>query len=53
MMRKSLCGIVYIDGFYTFTPYYAPNGLPYRYNPETDNLEEIDYSIPNTEEIIE
>ena len=23
------------------TPYYAPNGLPYRYNPETNTLEEI------------
>lgn len=24
------------------TPYYAPNGLPYRYNPETNTLEEIE-----------
>lgn len=24
------------------TPYYAPNGLPYKYNPETNALEEID-----------
>lgn len=23
------------------TPYYAPNGLPYRYNPETNTFEEI------------
>lgn len=23
------------------TAYYAPNGLPYRYNPETNTLEEI------------
>lgn len=22
-------------------PYYAPNGLPYKYNPETKSLEEI------------
>lgn len=34
-------GIVYIDGYYVFTPYYAPNGLPYKYNPETNELEEI------------
>jgi hypothetical protein len=25
----------------TPTPYYAPNGLPYRYNPETNTFEEI------------
>ena len=25
----------------TPSPYYAPNGLPYRYNPETNTLEEI------------
>lgn len=24
-----------------YTPYYAPNGLPYRYNPETNTFEEI------------
>lgn len=24
-----------------FTAYYAPNGLPYRYNPETNTFEEI------------
>ena len=23
------------------SPYYAPNGLPYRYNPETNTFEEI------------
>jgi hypothetical protein len=23
-------------------PYYAPNGLPYRYNPTTNTLEEIE-----------
>lgn len=26
----------------TPTPYYAPNGLPYRYNPNTNSLEEIE-----------
>ena len=25
----------------TPTPYYAPNGLPYKYNPETNTFEEI------------
>lgn len=25
----------------TPTPYYAPNGLPYRYDPETNTFEEI------------
>lgn len=39
--------IVYIrqttySGFFIYTPYYAPNGLPYRYNPETNTFEEID-----------
>lgn len=24
-----------------YIPYYAPNGLPYRYNPETNTFEEI------------
>ena len=33
--------IVYIDSVYIFTPYYAPNGLPYRYDPETNTLREI------------
>ena len=27
----------------TPSPYYAPNGLPYRYNPETNTFEEITY----------
>ena len=35
--------IVYFDGYYTFTPYYALNGLPYRYNPETNTFEEIKF----------
>lgn len=26
-----------------YIPYYAPNGLPYKYNPETNTLEEINY----------
>ena len=26
----------------TPTPYYAPNGLPYKYNPETNTFEEIE-----------
>ena len=38
--------IVYIKNItygarYVYTPYYAPNGLPYRYNPETNTFEEI------------
>lgn len=24
------------------TPYYAPNGIPYKYNPETNTFEEIE-----------
>lgn len=27
----------------TPSPYYAPNGLPYKYNPETNTFEEINY----------
>ena len=39
--------IVYVkyytySGHNVFMPYYAPNGLPYRYNPETNTFEEID-----------
>lgn len=34
--------IVYLDGYNIFTPYYAPNGLPYRYNPETSTFDEIE-----------
>lgn len=29
------------NGWNVFTPYYAPNGFPYRYNPETNTFEEI------------
>lgn len=25
-----------------YTPYYAPNGLPYKYNPETNTFHEIE-----------
>lgn len=28
-------------GLCVFTAYYAPNGLPYKYNPETNTFEEI------------
>ena len=28
----------------TPSPYYAPNGLPYKYNPEINTFEEIDLS---------
>lgn len=38
--------IVYIYNFNgygsSYTPYYAPNGLPYKYNPQTNTFEEID-----------
>ena len=30
------------DSNTTPSPYYAPNGLPYRYNPETSTFEEIE-----------
>lgn len=38
--------IVYVENYTyygndVYTPYYAPNGLPYRYNPETNTFEEI------------
>lgn len=29
-------------GYKVHTPYYAPNGLPYLYNPETNTFEEIE-----------
>ena len=47
----SSTGIVYwwngdmSRGYYSATtpsPYYAPNGLPYRYNPKTNTFEEIE-----------
>lgn len=42
--------IVYLNqvtynGYNIYTPYYAPNGLPYRYNPITNTFEEIDNQI--------
>lgn len=30
------------NGNYVDVPYYAPNGLPYRYNTKTNTLEEIE-----------
>ena len=38
--------IVYMRNYtylanYVYTAYYAPNGFPYRYNPETNTFEEI------------
>lgn len=47
LMYDSATRIVYINNYtygyqtYVYTPYYAPNGLPYRYNPETNTFEEI------------
>lgn len=40
--------IVYIlnktyGGYDVYTPYYALNGFPYRYNPETNTFEEIKF----------
>lgn len=46
LIYDSSTRIVYFE-FYTYgghygrCPYYAPNGLPYRYNPETNMFEEI------------
>lgn len=31
------------NGHDVYTPYYAPNGFPYRYNPETNTFEEIKF----------
>lgn len=47
LVYDSATRIVYIDNYtygyqtYVYTPYYAPNGLPYRYNPEANTFEEI------------
>lgn len=35
--------ITYGFGSYVYTAYYAPNGFPYKYNPETNILEEINF----------
>jgi hypothetical protein len=42
-----LTKIVYIDNYTShaysvYTPYYAPNGIPFRYNEEKGELEQID-----------
>lgn len=46
LVYDSATKIVYMKNFTNaincaYTPYYAPNGLPYRYNTETNSLEEI------------
>ena len=33
------------------SPYYAPNGLPYRYNPETNTFEEIEDVVDETVDV--
>ena len=33
--------IVYRQNSYGMSPYIAPNGLPFKYNPETKSLEQI------------
>lgn len=48
LVYDSATRIVYIENFTycghnVYTPYYAPNGFPYRYNPETNTFEEIDF----------
>ena len=35
--------IVYLKDLYRLSAYYAPNGLPYKYNPETNTFEEISH----------
>lgn len=37
----SATGIVYLRNYGGHAAYYAPNGSPYRYNVETNTLEEI------------
>jgi len=46
LVYDSMTNIIYIEnstyaGGEVYTPYYAPNGLPYRYNPEKNLFEEI------------
>lgn len=45
LVYDSITKIVYFknysDGRYIYIPYYASNGMPYRYNSETNMLEEI------------
>lgn len=40
--RIVYCEFYTYGGYYGLCPYYAPNGLPYKYNPETNTFEEID-----------
>ncbi len=47
LVYDSATRIVYIEGrtyggYDVHCPYYAPNGLPYRYNTETNTFEEIE-----------
>ena len=37
----------YVETSTTPSPYYAPNGLPYRYNSATNTFEEINFSEVN------
>lgn len=39
--RIVYCEFYTYGGNYGLCPYYAPNGLPYKYNPQTNTLEEI------------
>lgn len=41
---------MYANHAITPSPYYAPNGLPYRYNPETNTFEEIDLKEDKNED---
>ena len=47
LVYDEMTRIIYVENrtygpFYVYTPYYAPNGLPYKYNPETNTFEEIE-----------
>ena len=39
-------GYTSVDASTTPSPYYAPNGFPYKYNPKTTKLEQIDVYEP-------
>ena len=39
---NGIFSMIHSDSNTTPSPYYAPNGLPYRYNPETNTFEEIE-----------
>ena len=41
LLYDSATGIVYLNNYGGCSAYYASNGLPYRYNVETNTLEEI------------